>query len=304
MTTAIDTLLAPHAAAVLDLDGAVPEWSADDAALDERIAALTTLPSEAALHELAVQLKPWRKGPWVLPATGGSLTIDAEWRADWKWERLAALLPDLADKRVVDVGCGNGYYLRRMLDAGPRVVLGIDPQAKAVLQWRLARRLGQLRGEAVWERACLKRWRLGALDALPAAFDVVLCAGLLYHVTDAIGALRTLRKSLASGGAIVLETIVVPGDEPVAWTPPRRYAGARGFWALPTWPCLRAWIERAGLKVDALSPAVPTTPEEQRATEWTFGGGIRVGLDPDDPTQTIEGLPAPMRRIVRIVPSG
>ena len=30
-------------------------------------------------------------------------------------------------KRVLDVGCGNGYYMLRMLGAGAEHVIGVDP---------------------------------------------------------------------------------------------------------------------------------------------------------------------------------
>lgn len=289
---------------VAELDGATPAWSVEDAALAARVDGLQALPNRAELESLALAIRPWRKGPWSLPAADGVLEIDAEWRADWKWERLSPLLDRsvIEGAAVVDVGCGNGYYLRRLSEGRPGVLLGIDPQPRAVLQWRLAKRLGRLLGEPGWENASLRRWRLDALQSLPGCFDVVLCAGLLYHVTDPIEALRTLRGALAPGGRIVIETIIVPGDDPIAWTPPRRYAGARGFWALPTRPCLEAWIERAGLRVDAWTEPVRTTPEEQRATPWTFGPGIAAGLDPDDSTRTVEGLPAPWRVAAVLVP--
>ena len=34
---------------------------------------------------------------------------------------------DIAGKRVLDVGCGNGYYARRLLGAGAAAVVGVDP---------------------------------------------------------------------------------------------------------------------------------------------------------------------------------
>ena len=40
--------------------------------------------------------------------------------------RLPVFFP-LQGKRVLDVGCGNGYYLWRMRGAGARGVIGIDP---------------------------------------------------------------------------------------------------------------------------------------------------------------------------------
>jgi tRNA (mo5U34)-methyltransferase len=280
-------------------------WSAAESVLAATIGGLERLPAEQDVRALASALRPWRKGPWRLPCADGVVEIEAEWRADWKWTRLRPFLGNVEEGFVVDVGCGNGYYLSQLAGVGVGAVLGIDPQPMARLQWALVERLRALAGTPVAPAgvpATLHGGRLEALDALPRCADVVLAAGLLYHVTDPIAALRRMATALGPGGRLVLETIVVAGDDPVAWTPPRRYLGARGFWALPTRACLEAWVERAGLRASAWSEPIRTTAEEQRATPWTFGPGIAAGLDPADPDRTIEGLPAPWRIIGSLTP--
>ena len=67
---------------------------------------------QKTLLENLMWLHPWRKGPFEL----FGIQIDAEWRSDLKWARLNNHI-DLKDKLVLDVGCGNGYYLFRMLGA-------------------------------------------------------------------------------------------------------------------------------------------------------------------------------------------
>ena len=84
-----------------------------------KVSAATLVRLRAALRAL----HPWRKGPFELFGVG----IDTEWRSDWKWQRLAPFLPQLSGKRVLDVGCGNGYYGWRMLESGAGEVVGIDP---------------------------------------------------------------------------------------------------------------------------------------------------------------------------------
>ena len=59
--------------------------------------------TRAALKNALQGLIPWRKGPFEL----FGVQVDTEWRSDWKWQRVAPYL-DLAGKRVLDVGCGNG----------------------------------------------------------------------------------------------------------------------------------------------------------------------------------------------------
>ena len=75
---------------------------------------------QKTLRENLMWLHPWRKGPFEL----FGIQIDTEWRSDLKWARLKNHI-DLKDKLVLDVGCGNGYYLFRMLGAGAKSAVGV-----------------------------------------------------------------------------------------------------------------------------------------------------------------------------------
>uniref|UniRef100_UPI0005B64D4B DUF1698 domain-containing protein n=1 Tax=Yersinia pestis TaxID=632 RepID=UPI0005B64D4B len=59
-------------------------------------------------------LMPWRKGPFSLYG----LDIDTEWRSDWKWQRVLPHISPLAGRTILDVGCGSGYHLWRMIGEG------------------------------------------------------------------------------------------------------------------------------------------------------------------------------------------
>jgi len=74
------------------------------------------------LKNILLGLEPWRKGPINL----FGLDIDTEWRSDWKWDRLKNAISPLTDRKVLDVGCGNGYHCWRMAGAGARIVIGVD----------------------------------------------------------------------------------------------------------------------------------------------------------------------------------
>ena len=83
----------------------------------------------AVLCEVLEGLKPWKKGPLRI----FGVDIDAEWRSDWKWDRIRPYLAgndSLRDKAVADIGCANGYFRFRMLEEKPRIVVGIDPNLK------------------------------------------------------------------------------------------------------------------------------------------------------------------------------
>ena len=99
-----------------------------------RVGLSGTAPAETmdALHSALMGLHPWRKGPFDLCG----LHVDTEWRSDWKWDRLADAIAPLEGRRVLDVGCGNGYHCWRMLGSGAAEIVGIDPTPLFILQFQ------------------------------------------------------------------------------------------------------------------------------------------------------------------------
>ena len=93
------------------------------------------LAQRAGLESQLKQLHPWRKGPFHL----FGLHLDTEWRSDWKWERVQAGIEDLDGRLILDVGCGNGYYGWRMVGAGAKLVIGLDPFLLYVAQFQAIR---------------------------------------------------------------------------------------------------------------------------------------------------------------------
>ena len=75
------------------------------------------------ITQLLKTMMPWRKGPFHLYG----VDIDTEWRSDWKWQRLINHIDNLEGKTVLDVGCNSGYHLWRMIGAGAKLAVGIDP---------------------------------------------------------------------------------------------------------------------------------------------------------------------------------
>ena len=238
-----------------------------------------------ALEATLRGLGPWRKGPFEVCG----IPIDAEWRSDWKWERIAPHLVPLGDKRVADIGCNNGYYMFRMAAEHPREVIGFEPVER---HWQTFSLLNRMAGAT-----CLTFERRGweALGDYPAAFDVVLCLGILYHHTDPSAILRRCHSALVSGGQLVIDCQGIPGDEPVALTPRGRYAGASGVWHVPTASCLEHWLARANFRAIEWIHNAPLSPDEQRATLWAPGKSLVDFLDSQDPTRTVEGYAAPRR---------
>ncbi|WP_313739882.1 tRNA 5-methoxyuridine(34)/uridine 5-oxyacetic acid(34) synthase CmoB [Pseudomonas sp.] len=240
--------------------------------------------TRAQLHGALMGLSPWRKGPFEL----FGVHVDTEWRSDWKWARIAPHL-NLAGKRVLDVGCGNGYYQWRMLGAGAQTVVGVDPNWLFFCQFQAVRRY--LPEPAVWHLPF-------ALEELPAqleGFDTVFSMGVFYHRRSPIEHLLALKDCLVKGGELVLETLVVESDEQQMLVPEDRYAQMRNVWFLPSVPALERLLRRAGFSDVRCVDVSVTSVEEQRSTEWMRYQSLSDFLDPNDHTRTVEGLPAPRR---------
>ena len=108
-----------------------------------------------------------------------------------------------------------------------------------------------------------------------------------------------LFESLRQNGTLFLESLVYPGDEPLAFCPPERYAKMRNVWFIPTVSCLIGWIEKAGfVEVEELA-TTQVTITEQRQTELAPYESLQDFLDPNDHSKTTEGHPAPVRTIIK-----
>jgi tRNA (mo5U34)-methyltransferase len=241
----------------------------------------------AQLRTALMGLSPWRKGPFDV----FGVHIDTEWRSDWKWSRVSPHL-NLQGKRVLDVGCGNGYYQWRMLGAGADSVIGVDPNWLFFCQFQAMQRF----------LPDLPAWHLPfTLEDLPAnleGFDTVFSMGVLYHRRSPIDHLLALKDCLVKGGELVLETLVVEGDVQQVLVPEDRYAQMRNVWFLPSVPALELWLRRAGFVDVHCVDVSTTTVEEQRGTEWMRFNSLSDYLDPADHSRTVEGLPAPMRAVI------
>lgn len=247
--------------------------------------------SPQILRERLLELSPWRKGPFCI----AGVDIEAEWRSDWKWARMADTINALEGRKVLDVGCGNGYYALQMRKAGASIVIGIDPTLLYVMQF-LA-----INAVECDSKTFVLPLRLEELPPARHSFDTTFSMGVLYHQRAPIDHLRALRTTLRAGGQLVLETIYVPGEESYACTPEDRYARMRNVWLLPTISELTTWLRRSGYKeVEVIDQSITTT-DEQRSTEWMPFESLAKALDPDDTTRTVEGWPAPHRVVITAI---
>ena len=271
---------------------ALPDLSADGVHLDLpciRVgsAGAANAGEREALEASLRALHPWRKGPYEL----FGVHIDTEWRSDWKWDRLSRHIAPLAGRRVLDVGCGNGYHCWRMRGAGAAEVIGIDPSPLFVMQFQAVQRyIGD-----PW--VTLLPMGIEQLPGAMHAFDSVFSMGVLYHRRSPLQHLSALRGCLREGGELVLETLVVEGDETRCLVPQGRYARMGNVWFIPSSAMLLLWLRKLGWINPRLVDETVTGTDEQRRTGWMTFHSLADFLDPGDPARTVEGYPAPRRAI-------
>jgi len=241
----------------------------------------------ADFEEVLTMFLPWRKGPFQV----GKTLVDTEWRSDWKWQRINRHIEPLEGKQVLDIGCGNGYHLFRMLGAGADLALGIDPTILFNYQFSLLQRLTQPNSAYLLP---LRSEHLPQFNG----FDTVFSLGVLYHRRSPIDHLKELLSFAKPGGELVLETLIVEGDQNTLLIPRDRYAKMANVWFIPSTSMLELMLQRTGF-IDVKTVDVNVTGlEEQRATKWMQFQSLKDYLDPTDRTKTVEGYPAPARAIL------
>jgi len=232
---------------------------------------------------------PWRKGPFGI----NDLFIDSEWQSQIKYNLLEPHF-DLKDKIVGDIGCNNGYYLFRMLSHAPKKLIGFDPSAIYYSQFQFIDHF--VRSEIVYELLGVEH-----VEFYEHKFDVLFCLGVLYHRADPVGMLKSLFKGLNKGGELILDTFMIDGDDEICLTPKDRYSKIPNIYFVPTVNALKNWCYRAGFETVEVLETMVTESNEQRKTEWIQTQSLEDFLDPNDPSKTVEGYPAPKRVYIKAI---
>ena len=273
----VDTLPDINPSQILLNQAQVTVGSADDCSKQE----------QQLLEGNLRELWPWRKGPFSI----FGIEIDTEWRSDFKWDRVAPHITPLKGKTVLDVGCGSGYHCWRMEGEGATLVAGIDPTLVYCFQYFAFQRYIQSTNTFVLPFST---------DTLPQPtlrFDTVFSMGVLYHRRSPIDHLTQMWDWLEWEGELVLETLVIEGEQGQVLMPENRYAKMRNVWFIPSCATLELWLNRCNFVNIRCVDVNQTSIDEQRVTEWMHFESLSDFLDPNDPDKTIEGYPAPRRAI-------
>jgi SAM-dependent methyltransferase len=138
-----------------------------------------------------------------------------------EWPALQALLPDVRGLRVLDLGCGFGWFCRWARAQGAAQVLGLD-----VSERMLERARASTQDPAItYERADLERVELPA-----ASFELVYSSLALHYLEALERLLAAVHRALVPGGRLVFSV-----EHPIYTAPadPRWTTDAAGR---KTWP--------------------------------------------------------------------
>lgn len=243
------------------------------------------------VYQVMRDFMPWRKGPFEIFGIG----IDAEWRSERKWNRVLPELPELQNKIVADIGCNNGYYMFRMAQHDPQMVIGFEPYLQHYYAFKT------LNSFAGVENLAVELLGVEHITLFRKCFDVVFLMGILYHRSSPVDVLREIRSAMSPEGVLIVESQGIPGNEPQALFPEHRYAKVPGTYFVPTGPCLANWLSRAGFADVKVFFTHPMSNQEQRKTDWMVFESYDDFIDRADPNLTVEGYPAPIRLFARAV---
>jgi 2-polyprenyl-3-methyl-5-hydroxy-6-metoxy-1,4-benzoquinol methylase len=148
----------------------------------------------------------------------------AGWTRAAEHADLLALLPDVRDRRALDLGCGAGQLAHHLATSGAADVVGVDLSE---------RMLALARAEWAHPRVQHRRAALETLAFPPDRFDLIVSSLALHYVEDYAGLMTRVAQWLRRAGVFVCSTehpiftARLPGD---GWIPGE--AGARTRWAI------------------------------------------------------------------------
>jgi len=179
----------------------------------------------------------------------------------------------------------------RMAGAGAKIAVGIDPSLLFLAQFTAINRYCRQ------NTAFMLPIGFEQMPEDMQCFDTLFSMGVFYHRRSPFDFLKSLRTLLRKGGELVLETLVIEGDQHRVLVPPERYARMNNVWFIPSVQTMLAWLGKAGFVNAKAVDVCRTTSDEQRSTEWMPGESFDKCIDPACRDLTVEGHPAPVRAV-------
>lgn len=111
-----------------------------------------------------------------------------------EWSTIRSILPDLQGKKVVDLGCGYGWFCRSAREQGAAQVLGMDLSEKM---------LGKAKEMTEDQAIEYRQQDLEALQLPAASFDLVYSSLTLHYIEDLGKLFATVYQALVNGGEFI-----------------------------------------------------------------------------------------------------
>jgi SAM-dependent methyltransferase len=153
-----------------------------------------------------------------------------------EWPALRTLLPPMPGLRVVDLGCGYGWFCRWARQAGAASVLGVDISEKM---------LERARSDTSDDGIRYARGDLDRLDLPAAEFDLVHSSLAFHYVEDFAKLVAAVRRALAPNGRFVfsIEHPILMAPQQQGWV---TLADGRKVWPLDDYqregPRVTTWL--------------------------------------------------------------
>jgi len=177
-----------------------------------------------------------------------------------EWPTLRGMLPDMSGLRVVDLGCGFGWFCRWALEAGAESVLGVDLSENM---------LARARRDTNDGRITYERQDLDALHLPTAAFDLAYSSLTVHYLTALDRTMATVHRALVEGGMFVFSA-----EHPI-YTAPTSPGFVTDDAGRQTWP-LDGYLREGPRTTDWLAPGVV----KQHRTIATYLRNLReAGFD-------------------------
>ncbi|HEX3918200.1 MAG TPA: class I SAM-dependent methyltransferase [Caulobacteraceae bacterium] len=158
-----------------------------------------------------------------------------------EWPAMRALLPPMPGLRVLDLGCGFGWFSRWAREAGAASVLGIDVSDNM---------LARARADTADGAVSYLKGDLDQIEFSRGAFDLAYSSLALHYVADVERLFGAVRRALTPGASLVFST-----EHPIYMAPSRP-----------------AWASVDGRQVWPLDGYLREGP---RTTDWIASGVVK-----------------------------
>lgn len=186
--------------------------------------------------------------------------------ADMAFRRRAKILMDYLElaegDRVIDLGCGMGFYLMVMNRLRKMQIFGLDQERERLL-----------RAHSEVSDARLLEGDILSLPFGAESFDKVLLSEVLEHIDDDIGALKAIHRLLKPGGLLAIS--VPHARYPFLWDPINRSVTGVGGQPIRQGPIVGIWTNHQRLYLphdlsERISLAGFEVEQIEEATHYCF----------------------------------